>query len=108
VNRNRNLICGLNNRVNGLKSENIIVSDLLISLANVINSFHWEKNWMGRAIKKFQDKINFFQRARDETVNYIDERIEEKIRTFEKTRTRVTRARARERESGLEMTKGED
>jgi hypothetical protein len=48
---------------------------------------------MKKAIKKHQNKVNSFKRARDEIINYIDKRIEKQTRTLRKFGNRITRGK---------------
>jgi hypothetical protein len=67
-----------------LKIDKIITFDLLKSVANTVNVFDDEKNRMEKATKKLEKEINSLKRIRDETVIYIDEKIEKKIRILRK------------------------
>lgn len=82
INRHMNLICGLSNRVSELEKQSKIAFDLLRSVANVVSALEVQKDATGQAIKELQDEVVSLKRVRDETVDYVDERAEDKIRTF--------------------------
>ena len=49
----------------------------------------FQKDATEQATKELQDEDNSLKRAKDETVDYVDERVEEKIRTFGNFRNHV-------------------
>lgn len=99
INRHTNRIYGLSFRVRELKKDNLCTSNLSRSVANQVHALEVEIYEMRKTIKNLQDEINSLIRARDKTVEYVDERVNQ-VRRLTKCGCRV----ARERQIRVEVT----
>jgi len=92
INRHTNQIYRLSFRVGELEKDNLYTSNLSRNVTNEVHALEIRINEMRKTIKKLHDKINSLTRARDETLEYVNKRVD-RVRKLRKYGYHITRER---------------